>query len=88
MEINYRKIFLKDLSVLPKEYRDKIEKLVFEIIPKGDKSEIFERISKMKGYDGYYKIRIGMYRVGIRFQHDMLEFQRVMHRKDIYKFFP
>jgi mRNA interferase RelE/StbE len=88
MEIKYRKIFLKDLSILPKEYRTKIEKLVFEIIPKEKKSDILQRISKMAGYDVYYKIRIGMYRIGVKVSQESFEFQRVMHRKDIYKFFP
>ncbi len=36
----------------------------------------------------YYKIRVGDYRIGIKFEHETLTFERILHRKDIYKVFP
>jgi mRNA interferase RelE/StbE len=42
----------------------------------------------MKGYPGYYKVRFGTYRVGIKLENDTLILERVLHRKEIYKFFP
>lgn len=35
-EYGYKKIFLKDLAALPKRYRARIERLVFDEIPASD----------------------------------------------------
>ena len=44
----------------------------------------------MQGYRDFYKIRGGNFRVGIWIdqQSQQVEFQRVLHRKDIYRYFP
>lgn len=88
MEIRYKKQFLKDLSKLPSSYRSKIEELVFEKIPNDSGDEIMKQVSKLKGKDNFYKIRVGDYRIGVFIEHDFLEFKRVLHRKDIYRYFP
>ena len=43
---------------------------------------------KLKGYKDYYKIRFGNYRAGIRLVNNKFIFERILHRKDIYKFYP
>ncbi|MCB0117286.1 MAG: type II toxin-antitoxin system RelE/ParE family toxin [Caldilineaceae bacterium] len=45
---------------------------------------------KLSGYQAYYKIRIGDYRIGLHIdgQNELVEFQRVMHRREIYRKFP
>jgi len=85
----YKKTFLKDLVKLPSYYREQVEKLVFEEVPKlNDISEIQNR-KKMKGYQGYYRIRIGDYRVGYKVEEeDRVIFYRVKSRSDIYRVFP
>lgn len=88
MEICFKKQFLKDLARIPVKNRRKIENLVFEEIPSADPGKILEIISKMKGYEDYYKIRLGDFRIGLKISDNVLEFQRVLHRKDIYRFFP
>jgi len=42
----------------------------------------------MKGYQGYYKIRFGSYRLGLHKKDNTLVVKIVMHRKDIYNYFP
>ena len=88
MKIEYRKKFLKELSRIPTKIRLKIEHFVFEELPKSD--TIFESgiIEQLKGYSSYYKIRFGSYRVGLKVENDIVIFERVLHRKDIYRFFP
>ncbi|MBF0567703.1 MAG: type II toxin-antitoxin system RelE/ParE family toxin [Nitrospirae bacterium] len=88
MDFRYRKKFLKDLASLPVSYKRQIENLVFEELPLDDQQSLFTRISKMRGYEGFYKIRIGDYRVGLYIASGKLEFRRVLHRKEIYRFFP
>ncbi len=43
---------------------------------------------KMRGYDIYYRIRIGDYRLGFSIEKDQIKLIRFLHRKDIYRFFP
>jgi Cytotoxic translational repressor of toxin-antitoxin stability system len=84
----YKKTFLKDLAKLPLAYRGRIEKLVFEDIPEFE--DIFKAldIKKMKGYRGYYRIRVGSYRIGCRIENNHKTiFYRVKSREDIYKIF-
>jgi len=45
-------------------------------------------MEKMTGYKNHYKVRFGDYRVGIFKNNNTIELQRVLNRKEIYKFFP
>lgn len=83
---NFRKTFLKELANIPKNYRDKMEADVFD----EDYNLILNKCEKLKGYKDKFKIRYGDYRIGItinRKSNDII-FERVAHRKDIYKLFP
>jgi mRNA interferase RelE/StbE len=50
-------------------------------------SEI-RNIKKLKSYSNYYRIRIGNYRIGLQINSNQIIFIRILHRKDIYTFFP
>jgi len=85
----YNKAFLNDLVKLPKRHRVRIERLVFDEIPRLD--DLFAQldIKKMKGYRSYYRIRVGDYRIGCKLEHgDQITFYRVKSRADIYRLFP
>jgi len=85
----YKRSFLKDLAKLPKHYREQIERLVFEEIPKLNNMFATLDIKKMKGYQGYYRIRVGNYRIGCKVkQGNQIIFYRIKSRADIYKLFP
>ncbi|MEO5359458.1 MAG: type II toxin-antitoxin system RelE/ParE family toxin [Nitrospirota bacterium] len=88
MDFKYKKQFLKDLASLPMPYKKQIETLVFEELSLDNQESLFSRISKMRGYDGFYKIRVGDYRIGLYIASGIMEFRRVLHRKDVYRFFP
>ena len=88
MKVNYSKKFLKQLSKLPPTPKRKIEHFVFYELPKIYKIELSGNIEKMKGYKNYYKVRFGNYRVGMFYKSDTLYVKTVMHRKDIYNYFP
>jgi Cytotoxic translational repressor of toxin-antitoxin stability system len=85
----YKKIFLKDLAALPKRYRSRIERLVFDLIPASENIFHDFDIQKMKGNDGYYRIRSGIYRIGCKISSDgEIIFFRVKSRDEIYRVFP
>jgi len=45
-------------------------------------------IKKLTGFKFHYRIRIGDYRAGIVIKNNEVIFERLIHRKDIYKYFP
>ena len=88
MKTLYSKKFLKDLSKIPKNQRATIEVFVFEILVKCSSITESGNIEKLRGYQKYYKIRFGNYRVGLKLEGETLVLERVLHRKDIYRYFP
>jgi mRNA interferase RelE/StbE len=88
MKIEFQKSFEKDLRKL----RDvEILARVQQVI---ESTEIAERLSelsnlkKLEAEDDYYRIRIKDYRIGVIVDENTVTFVRVLHRKDIYKYFP
>jgi len=89
MEIVYRKLFLKDLKKLKNLpiYKN-IHKLVFEIFPAAKNMTDIPNVKSMKGHANRYRIRIGNYRIGFEFHDNHAEMLRVLHRNEIYRYFP
>ncbi len=88
-KINYKKIFLKELSRLPQKIRTKIETLAFEKLTSENPFDNID-FKKMTGYKDKYRIRIGDYRIGltIDIKEKIITLNRIAHRKDIYNIFP
>jgi len=88
MNIYVNKVFLKELAKVPARERQRVEKLLFEEVEFYTSTSQIPNFEKLKGYRIYYKIRFGDYRVGLKFEKNTLYFERILHRKDIYKFYP
>lgn len=76
------------MAKIPKKERQKIEHFVFEESKTFQAVQITDIFDKLRGYRSFYKIRFGNYRVGVRFEENTLTFERVLHRKEIYRYFP
>jgi mRNA interferase RelE/StbE len=82
--------FFKDLDKLKnKLLHAKIDKIIEEIKTTSTLSEIknLKKLSTGKTKD-YYRLRIADYRIGIRIIESKIIFVRILHRKDIYRYFP
>ena len=88
MKVTYRKTFLKELSRIPQKIRIKIEDFVFNQVHQASSIYEINKIEGLKGYKGYFKARFGLYRIGMQLEGDTLIFERVLHRKDIYRYYP
>jgi mRNA interferase RelE/StbE len=74
---------IKDKSVFPK-----IEKLIIDLENAQTIKEV-KNIKKLSGFKTYYRIRLGVYRIGMeKITDSTLRLIIVAHRKDIYKNFP
>ena len=88
MKVAFKKTLFKDREHLPKDYRDNVDALVFDIFPGLIRLSDLTSIKKIKGYPGYYRARIGEYRVGFELRDDEIVVHRVLHRREIYRYFP
>ena len=88
MIVLYQKKFLKDLSRIPFPLRKKIEHFVFYELPALENFRQLRGAEKMSGYNHYYKIRFGDYRLGFHFDENILTLERILNRKEIYRYFP
>ena len=89
MKTEYLPSFTKDLKKLQKTSAySEIKKLVFQIIPDCQNVTEIKSLKKIKGHKNAYRIRIGDYRIGVFIQKETVTFSRVLHRRDVYRYFP
>lgn len=88
MEILFESRFQKDLKkIKDKKIRQKAKEVILQCKQAEQLNEI-NNLKKMQGYQAFYRIRLGDYRIGIEFLDNTLIFTRFLHRKEIYRFFP
>lgn len=87
--VQYTRTFLKEMSRLPDPIRERVEAIAFGEAIKQDPFTA-GKTQKLSGYQTYYKIRVGDYRIGLYVvtNERLVEFQRVLHRREIYRKFP
>ena len=88
MKVEYRKRFLKDLSKMPSKTRREIERFAFTELPQTTSMAQLGNVERMEGYPSFYKVRFGSYRVGLRLETGIVVFERALHRREIYRYFP
>ena len=88
MKVKFEARFAKDLrAIKTPKHLIKIKEIINACKAAHDLSEL-NQIKKLQGYDSFYRIRVGDYRVGVEIVGDEIIFTRFLHRKDIYKYFP
>lgn len=88
MKVLFEKKFLKDVKTIDsKKIKLEAKKIIVEIENAKNIKEI-DGLIKLKGYKHSYRIRIKDYRIGLYIKNNTVEFVRLVHRKDIYRFFP
>ena len=89
MEILYGKRFSKDLDTI--HYDAKVKKTLLELIERiraADSLGDLKDVRKIEGYQGYFRLKVGNYRLGIKAEKNRIELIRFLHRRDIYRRFP
>jgi len=88
LKVEFRKRFLKDLEVVAhKNLRRRIKQTI-ERVEQARSLHDVQCIKKLRGGEGYYRIRLGDYRLGLVLRADTVIFVRFLHRKDVYRYFP
>jgi mRNA interferase RelE/StbE len=88
VKAEFRKSFEKDLRKLRDASLLQRIKAAIEEVGSAENLEQISNITKLKAEGNHYRIKIGDYRIGIAVQSNSVDFIRVLHRKEIYRYFP
>ena len=88
MNIEFRKAFKKDLRNLKEPKFKQQIKGVIEDIEVAKNITDLRNVKAIQGHQGFYRIRIGNYRLGLYLNGNVVALVRFLHRKDMYRYFP
>jgi mRNA interferase RelE/StbE len=89
MEVEYKPGFIKDFNkIKSRKDQEEIYRICFDEIPEVKSFSGIKNLKKIKGYEYYYRIRKGDWRIGFKVEGERIIFMRVRKRSDIYKTFP
>lgn len=88
MKVEYHKSFERDLRrIRDRNILNRVKTLLLEL-EDADGLDSVADVKAMKGFPGYFRIRIGDYRMGLRRTDSGVRILRFLSRGDIYRKFP
>lgn len=88
MKVAFEASFARDLKrIKDQQLLWRVQEVIAEVKAAMELNDIRD-LRKLKGYDTFYRIRSGDYRIGLEVISDQVIFVRILHRKDIYRYFP
>jgi len=88
VKVVFEASFSRDLKkIRERPILARVEQAITDV-KNADTVQDIKAFGKLSGYDTYYRIRMGDYRIGIEVSGDEVIFVRILHRKDIYRYFP
>ena len=91
MKLIFEKRFEKDLKkIQDKRILEKVKSIIEKISLTDSLLELDENVKRMRSNPNFWRIKIRDYRIGLEKEKekDKIIFVRILHRKDIYKYFP
>ena len=88
MNVAFRRSFERDLKrIKDKQVLARVEEAIREVEAANRPDEI-RHVESLSGFPGYYRIRIGSYRIGVVLEGSEVDFVRCLDRRDLYRYFP
>ncbi len=87
MKIEIRKSFEKDADKLPAPFQRQLALIISQMEKAVQPSEL-DNCKKLSGFKNAFRIRMGHYRIGFYYENKIAELVRILHRKEIYRYFP
>jgi mRNA interferase RelE/StbE len=88
MKIKFESKFSKDLRKIKAQKLLSQIKIVINECKLAQTLDDIKNLKKLKGYQTFYRIKIGDYRIGMAIINDELILTCFLHRREIYRFFP
>ena len=88
MTVAFRQSFERDVSTIKRnaQLRTRLRQTIERLESAEALSDV--NATAMQGWDDYYRIRIGDYRLGLKLDGDEVILLRFLHRREIYRRFP
>jgi mRNA interferase RelE/StbE len=82
--------FFKDLDKLPESIRARVTDFVANKLPAAENPLASLKLEKLRNSHDCYKVRFGDYRLGLKIDagNRTIRVCRILHRRDIYRYFP
>ncbi len=88
MIVAFEKSFKKDLAdINDKKILLSVKNLIIDLESYSSLNEI-QNLKRLKSEGKYYRIRVGNYRIGLIVENNKIYLLRILHRKEIYRYFP
>lgn len=88
MKVVFESSFARDLKrIKDKSLLAQIQETIDDVKADDVLNDV-RHLKKMQGYETFYRIRLKEYRIGIEVAGNEVVFVRILHRKDIYRYFP
>ena len=88
MKVRFKASFARDLQALKdKSLLERVKALIATVESTETLSDI-PNLKKLRGGSTYYRVRLGDYRVGLDVEENAIVFARVLHRREVYRYFP
>lgn len=88
MDVLYESSFARDLKrVKDKQLLKQVQDVLEQVKAANNLGDIVN-LKKLQGFESYYRLRLGDYRIGIEVEEQTVIFVRFLHRKEIYRRFP
>jgi mRNA interferase RelE/StbE len=87
LRVRFKASFASDLrAIKDKSLLERVKELITTV----ESAETLLDITNLKKLRGgaYYRIRLGDYRVGLVVEENAIVFVRVLHRREVYRYFP
>lgn len=88
MIVKIDRSFEKDVKDINSRLINQILIKIINELKTKDKISDISNLKKIQGTKNYYRIRIGDYRIGLILKSKEIQLVRLLHRKDIYRYFP
>ena len=88
MKVRFKASFAKDLrAVKDKALLGRVKELIANVEAAQSLAEV-SNLKKLHGGGAHYRGRIGDYRVGLALEEEVVVFVRVLHCREVYRYFP
>lgn len=88
MQVQFLKRFSKDLQAIRDRQALQAIKAALLSLESAENLSELSQIKAIEGHPNTYRLRVGNYRIGFRLENNTIIFVRVLHRREIYRYFP
>ena len=87
MQVEVSKAFAKDMRSIHRNYHQKVAQIIEEMEAADDTRQI-KNIEPCEGTENAFRLRMGVYRIGVYIENNIIKVQRIGKRGDFYNYFP